>query len=239
MQWSSEGLIIGIKKHGETSVIVEAMVFNKGRHLGLVRGGRSAKKSPILQQGNSVKLEWRARLEDHLGVYNIELIKPRAAELIADKKRLYLSALLCEYLRLLPERYTHDELLGGVLNLLDEEQSEHELAIELAKFELRLLEELGFGLDIFSCALSGETEGLSHVSPRTGRAVTLREAKPYIDKLLPLPDFFTTPKTHTEISKNDIKNAFKLTQHFFSMHIYLPRQINPPSNHENLLKILL
>ncbi len=236
MQWSSEGLIIGIKKHGETSLIVEAMVVGKGRHLGLVRGGRSAKLSPILQAGNSVKIDWRARLEEHLGVFSIELIKARAAELIAKRKKLSLSALLNDHLRLLAERDPHDELLSMALSLLDSEKDDQELARDLAIFELKLLDELGFGLDIFSCAISGETVGLTHVSPRTGRAVTLEHAQPYIDRLLPLPAFLVD---EVEPSLIDVKNAIALSGHFLSMHVWLARQINPPTTRDNLIKILL
>ncbi len=236
MQWSSEGLIIGVKKHGEASVIVEAMVLGKGRHLGLVRGGRSTRHSAILQAGNSVKIDWRARLEDHLGVFTIELIEPRAARLIADRNSLYLSSLLNDYLRLLAERDPHDRLLFMALELLDEDKENIEVAQQLAIFELYLLDELGFGLDIFSCAMSGQTKGLTHVSPRTGRAVTLKEAQPYIDKLLPLPAFLSE---EAKPNSNDIKNAFALTYHFLNMHIWTVRQINPPSTRDSLIKNLL
>jgi len=236
MQWSSEGLIIGVKKHGETSVIVEALVINKGRHLGLVRGGRSPRHSAVLQAGNSVKLDWRARLEDHLGIYNVELLQTRAARLIADKQSLFLSALLNDHARLLPERDPHDNMLAMIIDLIDGDYNKLELAKKLALFEFNLLDELGFGLDIYSCALSGETTGLSHVSPRTGRAVTLEQAQPYIEKLLPLPAFFLNSD---EASVTDIKNAFILTGHFLNMHIWAARQIEVPATRDKLIKILL
>ena len=103
MQWSGQGLIIGVRRHGESSVIVETMVAGKGRYLGLVRGGRSSKLSATLQPGNTVQLTWRARLEEHLGTFSVELIDARAADLIADRQRLYASQLICDHLRLLPE----------------------------------------------------------------------------------------------------------------------------------------
>ena len=112
MQWTGEGLIIGVRRHGETSVIAEVMVAGRGRHLGLVRGGRSRKLAATLQPGNTVQLTWRARLEEHLGTFAVELLDARAAELIADRTRLYASQLLCDHLRLLPERDPHDRLLA-------------------------------------------------------------------------------------------------------------------------------
>ncbi|HEV7291985.1 MAG TPA: recombination protein O N-terminal domain-containing protein, partial [Devosia sp.] len=141
MEWTGEGLLIGVRRHGESSVIAEAMVVGRGRQLGLVRGGRSSKQSAALQPGNTVQLTWRARLEDHLGAFTIELLQARAAELIADRRRLYLSQLVCEHLRLLPERDPHDRLLGMALRLLEVPPD----GAELVRFELAILDELGYG----------------------------------------------------------------------------------------------
>ncbi|HHY49354.1 MAG TPA: DNA repair protein RecO, partial [Alphaproteobacteria bacterium] len=148
MQWSAEGLIIGVRRHGETSVIAEAMVEGHGRHLGLVRGGRSRKLAATLQPGNLVQLTWRARLEEHLGTFAVELTQARAADLIANRTRLYASQLLCDHLRLLPERDPHDRLLGMAVHALDPDRSELSIGAALVSFELTLLEELGFGLDL-------------------------------------------------------------------------------------------
>lgn len=235
MQWTGEGIIIGVRRHGETSVIVEAMVEGRGRHLGLVRGGRSKRLAATLQPGNSVQLNWHARLEDHLGAYTIELIHARAAAMIADRQKLYLGQLICSHLRLLPERDPHDMLLAISLRLLDECEEIADLAVQLARFELTLLDELGFGLDIFSSTLSGETKGLTHVSPRTGRAVTEKEAAPYVERLLPLPQFLTSDVPATGA---DIINAFRLTGHFIAMHVWSARQIDPPAVRDQLIKIL-
>ncbi|HEY9013099.1 MAG TPA: DNA repair protein RecO, partial [Devosia sp.] len=119
MEWTGEGLIIGVRRHGETSVIAEVMVEGRGRHLGLIRGGRSTKLAATLQPGNSVQLTWRARLEEHLGTFNLEVTDSRAAGLIADRTRLYACQLLCDHLRLLPERDPHDRLLGLTIRALD------------------------------------------------------------------------------------------------------------------------
>ena len=153
MQWTGEGLIIGVRRHGESSVIAEVMVEGRGRHLGLIRGGRSAKHAAALQAGNSVQLTWRARLEEHLGTFVLEVTEARAARLIADRTRLYAAQLLCDHLRLLPERDPNDRLLGQVIKLLDRTDPSI-LGVELARFELTLLEELGFGLDATQFAFS-------------------------------------------------------------------------------------
>ena len=189
MQWDGEGLIVGVRRHGESSVIAEVMVEGRGRHLGLIRGGRSSKLAATLQPGNSVQVTWRARLEEHLGTFTLELIEARAAALIADRLRLYASQLVCEHLRLLPERDPHDRLLGLAIRILDQQGTPLELGASVARFELILLDELGFGLDLSSCAATGTTRDLTHVSPKSGRAVSRAAAEPYLDRLLRLPPF--------------------------------------------------
>lgn len=229
MEWSGEGLIIGVRKHGETSLILETMVPGKGRCLGLVRGGRSPKQAASLQPGNSALLTWRARLEDHLGLFAAEVTRMRAARLIADRTRLYVSQMLADHLRLLPERDPHDLLLDAVLMLLDADFDDVQLGAELARFELYLLDELGFGLDLETCAVTGTNDDLTHVSPRSGRAVSASEAEPYKDRLLPLPRFLVAdmpPQT------GDIAAGFALTGHFLARHVWTPRQIEPPPTRE-------
>src|SRR4051812_14447861 len=226
MQWISSGLLIGVRRHGETSVIAEVMVAQHGRTLGLIRGGRSTKLAATLQPGNTVQVTWRARLEEHLGTFAVELIDARAADLIADRTRLYASQLVCEHLRLLPERDPHDLLLGRAVDLLDDGQDRHHLAIELARFELILLDELGFGLDLSACAVTGQTDDLTHVSPKTGRAVSRDPAKPYCDRLLRLPQFLISDTD--DATPQDLADAFRLTGHFLDMHVWSARAIEPP-----------
>jgi len=231
LEWTGEGLLIGVRRHGETSVIAEAMVLGKGRYLGLVRGGRSRKQAATLQPGNSVQLVWRARIEDHLGTFAVELLQARAAGLIVDRTRLYASQLLTEHLRLLPERDPHDRLLMETVRLLDSPAD----GMALARFELLLLEELGFGLDLSSCAVTGSSEDLTHVSPRSGRAVSREAAEPYKDRLLRLPAFLLGqgPATPQEVA-----DAFALTGYFLDMHVWHARQIDPAPMRETLIEIL-
>lgn len=238
MEWTGQGLIIGVRRHGETSVIVEAMVAGRGRHLGLVRGGRSKKLAATLQPGNSVQLSWRARLEDHLGAYTIELLDARAAALIGNRLRLYASQLLCEHLHLLPERDPHDRLLAEALGILDTDPGATplDLGMGVARFELALLEELGFGLDLASCAATGANDNLTHVSPRTGRAVSRAAAEPYLGRLLELPAFLIDPGALA--TTDDVAHAFALTGHFLDMHVWRPRSLASPAVRESLLRLL-
>jgi len=231
MEWTGEALLIGVRRHGETSVIAEAMVAGRGRCLGLVRGGRSRRLAAVLQPGNTIQLTWRARLEDQLGMFTVELLQARAAALIDDRTRLYLSQLVCEHLRLLPERDPHDRLLGMALRLIDSPPD----GAELARFELAVLEDLGFGLDLTSCAVSGVTSDLTHVSPKTGRAVSREAAAPYLDRLLPLPSFLTS---RGNASPHDIADALRLTRHFFETQVWGPRQLEPSPTRDLLAEML-
>jgi DNA repair protein RecO (recombination protein O) len=234
MQWSGEGLIIGVRRHGESSVIAEVMVEGRGRTLGLIRGGRSTKLAATLQPGNLVQLTWRARLEEHLGSMTVELTEGRAADLIADRTRLYASQLLCDLLRLLPERDPHDRLLGMAVHALDAGRDAPSIGAALVSFELTLLEELGFGLDLGTCAVTGTTEDLTHVSPKSGRAVSRAEAEPYLPRLLPLPAFLIDGGT---ASAKDIADGFRLTGHFLDMHVWFPRDIDPPATRDALVEL--
>ncbi|WP_423068352.1 DNA repair protein RecO [Devosia sp. CN2-171] len=226
MQWDGEGLIIGVRRHGETSVIAEVMVAGRGRCLGLVRGGRSPKLSATLQPGNTVQVNWRARLEEHLGTFQLELLEARAAALISDRLRLYASQLVCEHLHLLPERDPHDRLLGMAERIMAQESIPSALGATVARFELGLLEELGFGLDLTSCAATGSTRDLTHVSPKSGRAVSRAAAEPYLSRLLRLPPFLIGD---TEPGPGDVADAFKLTSYFLDTHVWMPRQLDQPA----------
>lgn len=231
MEWTGEALLIGVRRHGESSVIAEAMVAGRGRNLGLVRGGRTTRLAAALQPGNTVQLTWRARLQDQLGMFTVELLQARAAELIADRTRLYLSQTICELLHLLPERDPHDRLLGMAVRLIDGAPD----GVALARFELALLDDLGFGLDLSSCAATGVTEDLTHVSPKSGRAVSRTAAQPYLDRLLPLPSFLTG---RGNASPHDIADALKLTGHFLEAHVWGQRQLERPAMRDSLAELL-
>jgi DNA repair protein RecO (recombination protein O) len=190
MLWTDEGVVLAVRRHGESGAIVSVFTARHGRHAGLVRGGFGRRARPVYQQGNILHLTWRARLAEQLGALSGELKAPLAARLMADPPRLAGLAAACALLEsTLPERDPHPDLyatLGSFLDRLVEERAWPEAYV---RFELALLAELGFGLDLSRCALTGTTEDLIYVSPTSGRAVSRGAAGRYADRLLALPAF--------------------------------------------------
>ena len=186
MDWRDEGVLLAMRPHGESAAIIEVLTAAHGRHAGVVRGGASRKMAATLQPGTGLQLEWRARLEGHIGAFTVEPIRSRA-HLLQD--RLALAGLMsaCALLRAaLPEREPCPALWAVTLSLFDG-LGEAGWTSAYLRWELRLLEELGFGLDLSVCAVTGATEGLAYVSPKTGRAVTRAAAGDWAERLLPLP----------------------------------------------------
>ncbi|MEA2759547.1 MAG: repair protein RecO [Methylobacteriaceae bacterium] len=221
MDWQDRGLIIGVRKHGETSVILEVLTGEHGRHMGLVRGGRSRAMQPILQAGNSVDLTWRARLEEHLGTFVVEGERLRAADLMQSALGLHGLHHLAGLLRLLPERDPHPRL-WRVAEVLADRLDDAALAPALMlRFEFALLAELGFGLDLTECTLTGATEDLIYVSPKSGRAVGRTAGEPWRDRLLPLPVFLLTEQHDADADQ--LSDAFRLLEHFLTRDVLAPR----------------
>lgn len=234
MEWTGQGIIIGTRKHGETSLIVELMTREKGRHMGLVRGGRSRKMQPVLQPGNRVEVTWRARLDEHLGTFAVEAIELNAARLMESAVAIAGIQLLGSHLRLLPERDPHLSLYDA-MEVVMANLYQGEIAGPLmVRFELRLLEELGFGLNLSECAGSGVRDNLIYVSPKSGQAVSAEAGKPWADKMLPLPAFLTKT-SERDCSADELRDAFLMLSHFFSRDIYHPRGIEPPESRSRFL----
>src|ERR1700686_499315 len=189
MEWGDEGIVLGGRRHGESSAIVELLTRGHGRHLGLVRGGSSSRMRPLLQPGNSVRAVWRARLDEHLGYYAIEGLRLRAATVLASSHAVYGVTHLASLARLLPERDPHQDIYDMLDRTLDDFDDIGEAAAHLIKFELAMLTELGFGLDLENCAATGETSDLIYVSPKSGGAVSRTAGDPWRDRLLRLPAF--------------------------------------------------
>ncbi len=237
MQWSDEGIVLSSRAHGETSAIVELLTRSHGRHLGLVRGGRSRRLGPVLQAGNLVTAQWRARLSEHLGSYTVELLEAHAARVLDDRAALEGLNTLTALARLLPEREPHGPLYeASVMVLTALSEGDHWSAL-LVRWELGLLDELGFGLDLKTCAATGEASHLIYVSPRSGRAVSRDAGKPYKDKLLALPGFLM-PGNGAEPASDDIVNGFQLTGYFLDKHVWGPRDIKPPLARARLIALL-
>ena len=221
MQWTDEGIVLGVKRHGEASGILELMTREHGRHLGMVRGGFGTRLKPILQAGNSVSATWRARLDEHLGNYTVESLNLRAAGFFGASHAIYGVSHLAALMRLLPERDPHEALYTVFLSLLDRLDDAAWAAPEVVRFELRLLAELGFGLDLAECAATGVTEDLTYVSPKSGRAVSREAGKPYADRMLRLPAFLQDEAAVA--SDGDLADGFALTGFFLSRHVLAPR----------------
>jgi DNA repair protein RecO (recombination protein O) len=172
MEWIDQGIVLGVRRHGESSAIAELLTRAHGRHLGLVRGGAGTRLRPVLQPGNTVHAVWRARLDEHLGTYLIEVTRTRAATLLADSHAVYGVTHLASLARLLPERAPHEDIYEMLEQTLDDFADAGEAAVHLVRFELAMLAELGFGLDLSSCAATGATTDLIYVSPKSGGAVS-------------------------------------------------------------------
>ncbi|MGN6763744.1 MAG: DNA repair protein RecO [Rhizobiaceae bacterium] len=237
MEWRDEGIILGTRRHGETSAILEVMTGAHGRHLGLVRGGRGRRMQPLLQPGNRVELHWWARLDEHLGLFQVEALELNAARLFDSAVAVFGLQTLAAHLRLLPERDPHRtlyETLGLVIGHLDDPVSAAELLI---RFELLVLDELGFGLDLSECAATGSRDNLAYVSPKTGRAVSRAAGSPWQDRLLVLPAFLQRGAGRRG-SPAEIDAAFRLTGFFFGRHVYEARGIEPPEARDSFLSAL-
>lgn len=188
MEWRDQGALLNVRRHGETSAIIEIFTAEHGRHSGVVRGGTSRKIAPILQPGAQLDVTWRARLEDHLGSYTVEPVQSRAAAVMGDRLALAgLNAITALLAFCLPEREAHPLLYRRTLTLMDMLGRSEAWPLAYLRWELALLDEMGFGLDLTVCAVTGKIDDLAYVSPRTGRAVSVAGAGEWAEKLLPLP----------------------------------------------------
>jgi DNA repair protein RecO (recombination protein O) len=221
MQWTDEGIVLGVRRHGEASAILELMTREHGRHLGLVRGGFGSRLKPVLQPGNSVSATWRARLDEHLGNYTVEGLRLRAAGFFGAPHAVYGVTHLAALMRLLPERDPHAGLYAVFADLLDRLDEPQWAAPMVVRFELQLLAELGFGLDLTQCAATGAHAELIYVSPKSGRAVSRNAGAPYADKLLRLPEFLRDEQAPAD--SRDLADGFALTGFFLTRHVLEPR----------------
>ena len=223
MEWRDEGLVIGVRRHGEHSAIVEAMTRAHGRHLGLVRGGRSMRLNAALQPGNTLGLVWRARLDEHLGAFAVEPMSLRAGRLMGSALALAGLHYLGQLARLLPERDPHERVYE-TLTLIAGRLDDAALAPALvARFEAQLLAECGFSLDLSECAATGTRDSLVYVSPRTGRAVSAAAGAPFRDRLLPLPAFLREGGLEAMPSAEEVADGFRTTGHFLARDLFAAR----------------
>jgi DNA repair protein RecO (recombination protein O) len=222
IEWRDDAILLSTRKHGETSLILSVLTKERGRHAGLVRGGQSRKLKGVLQPGNRMNVTWRARIEDHLGTMNIEPVQGYTALLMLEAgKLLAMTSALSLIEETLPEREPHSDLFESLDALM--------LALEgpqwaetYARWEVGFLAELGFGLDLGSCAATGVREDLYYVSPKTGKAICRDAGKPYHDKLLKLPGFLASRgnASRGNASPNSLGDALHLSGYFLKRHIF-------------------
>lgn len=231
MDWTDEAIVLSVRKHGENGAVAHLLTRERGRHGGLVRGGNSKRLRGVLQSGNAVQATWRARLEEHLGTFSLELLEGHAARVMDDAGRLAAMASACALVDAsLPEREPHGDLYLGLRGLLAALPAEGWGAAYVA-WELALLASLGFGLDLSRCAATGRRDDLVYVSPRTGRAVSGEAGAAWRDKLLPLPGFLTGqgPAEAAALSA-----GLRLTGHFLDRHVLAPHGRSLPDARERL-----
>lgn len=217
MEWQDTGTIISVRKHGETSTIVDVLTEKHGRHAGIVRGGASRKLAPILQPGTQVDAEWRARLEEHLGSYNLEPTRSRAS-ILSDRLALSAMGSVCAVVNFaFPERMSFPRLYEATIDLFDQMSEGGAWLSDYALWEYAVLEELGYGLDLDSCAASGVMQDLIYVSPKSGRAVSAVAGADWADRMLPLPRFLRAQTATKEAA--DVLDALKTTGYFLERRL--------------------
>jgi DNA repair protein RecO (recombination protein O) len=239
MEWQDIGLVIATRRHGERDAILEVMTPGHGRHLGMVRGGRSSRQTPTLQPGNRVALVWRARLEDHLGQFTAEVLESRAGVVLSDPLALHAVTHLGMLMRLLPERSPHPAVFEAGDAICCFLAKPEILGPVLIRFEIMILSELGFGLDLSECALTGGSDNLVYVSPKSGRAVSREAGAPWAEKLLPLPPFLAENAGITTVAAGEIADGFRLAGHFLDRHVFAPRGIASPTARAEVMRELL
>jgi DNA repair protein RecO (recombination protein O) len=233
MEWSEDGLVLAARQHGESSTIVTLLTLGHGRHAGLVRGGGSSRARGVYQPGNLVSAVWRARLTEHLGNFHCELLRGYAGPLLEDPFRLATLGAICAVAEsALPEREPHPDVFTQALflvGMLAEGESRVSGASCLAayvRWELTLLRELGYGLDLSSCAVTGEAKDLAFVSPKSGRAVSDGAAGLWRDRLLALPAFLVEETAEAEPAA--VRQGLALTGWFLDRYVYGPQERRVP-----------
>jgi len=218
MEWRDTGILLSVRRHGESAAIIEVFSPEHGRHAGVVRGGAGKRMAPILQPGAQLDLTWRARLEDHIGAFTVEPQRSRAAASMGDRLALAGLNAVCALLTFaLPEREAHRGLYLKTERLMDLLDQPEIWPLAYLDWEKALLEDLGYGLDLSTCAVLGaQANDLSYVSPRTGRAVSAKGAGDWADRLLPLPPCLLGIGPAPD---GEILQGLAVTGHFLTTHL--------------------
>jgi DNA repair protein RecO (recombination protein O) len=217
MEWRDHGILLRARQHGETSAIIEIFASAHGRHAGVVRGGAGRKTAPVLQPGAQLDVTWRARLEEHIGSFQVEPLRSRAASALSSRLALAgLNAVTALLSFCLPERAAYPQLYHRTEQLLDLLGQDSVWPLAYLGWEKAVLEEMGFGLDLSACAVTGATDGLVFVSPKSGRAVTRSGAGEWADRMLPLPPCL---RGEGPAPDADILAGLRTTGYFLDAHL--------------------
>lgn len=240
MNWSDDGIILGGRRFGEGGLILDVLTRNRGRRSGLVYGGNSRRRRAQYEAGNSVSLSWTGRLEDQLGRFEVaEATKERVSRVLDDARALAAVSAITAILRMsLDEGDVAGSAMFEATELLLDQIEAREIWPALyVRWELGLLSALGFGLDLDECAISGANDGLTHVSPRTGRAVRGSEAEDYVSRLLRLPSFLVA--SSAPVRGEDVADGLKLTGYFLESRVFHAMNRAMPPERERLIKRLV
>ncbi len=222
MEWQDDGIILGVKQHGENAAVVQLLTAEHGRSAGYVRGVHSKTMKPLLQLGNQVTIFWQGRLAEQLGFYTFEMLTPFAARLLASPERMTALQSIAQLITtILPERQPYPALYQDTVALLNILCRSSDWPQAYVQWELTLLREMGFGLRLENCAVNGETLDLTHVSPKSGHAVGDAAAGPYRDRLLPLPQFLGG---RDDLGDHEIRAGLALTGYFLYQNLFVPEQ---------------
>lgn len=239
MQWSDEGLVLAARRHGERALVIELLTREHGRHAGLLRGGQSPRTRASWQIGNRLAIIWRARLAEHLGSFSGELLDNHAARLLDDRVRLAaLASATALAVAALPEREPHPRAFEGLEVLLEALDRDDRWAVAYVEWEMALLEELGFGLELSHCAATGTTEDLIYVSPRSGQAVSAEAGAPYRAKLLRLPPFLRRAEEGGRPEPEDVLDGARLTGFFLESRVFAPHGKKLPAARGRYVDVL-
>ena len=242
MEWQDEAIVLSASRFGEHDALLEVMTPEHGRSRGFVKAGMSRRNKAVLQPGNKLAVTWRARLETNLGRFQVELVHSPLGLLISDPTRMAALAAVCAVVQsTMPERQKHDgvfDALAGYINLLEAEDGQLSVwGAALARIELGILAELGYGLDLSECAATGTTDGLVYVSPKSGRAVSSEAGAPYKSRLLALPSFMITD-SFSEANPADVINGLKLTGFFLERQVWVVTGTGQPDARERFFQYI-
>ncbi len=237
MEWQDDAIVLSASRFGEHDALLEVMTPNHGRSRGFVNAGMSRRNKAVLQPGNKLALSWRARLETNLGRFQVELVHSPLGLLISDPARMAALAAVCAVVQsTMPERQQHTgvfDALDGYIKLLEAEDGQLSVwGAALARIELGILAELGYGLDLRECAATGSTDNLVYVSPKSGRAVSAEAGAPYKGRLLDLPPFL---RGEGELGEAEAQSGLALTGFFLERNVWIVAGNGQPDARERLL----